>query len=50
MMPGPISGSVEILAELLECGTPLYALSIFRRKPFHLLSGGSISSAGFAAL
>jgi len=27
MMPGPIAGSVEILAELRSRGTPLYALS-----------------------
>jgi 2-haloacid dehalogenase len=29
MMPGPIAGSVEILAELKTLGTPLYALTNF---------------------
>jgi 2-haloacid dehalogenase len=36
MMPGPIAGSVEILAELRECGTPLYALSNFSAETFPL--------------
>src|SRR5246127_2086521 len=27
MMPGPVAGTVEILAELRDRGTPLYALS-----------------------
>jgi 2-haloacid dehalogenase len=34
MMPGPIAGTVEILAELRERGTPLYALSNFSAETF----------------
>ena len=34
MMPGPIAGAVEILAELHERGTPLYALSNFSAETF----------------
>jgi len=36
MMPGPIAGTVEILAELRERGTPLYALSNFSAETFAL--------------
>jgi 2-haloacid dehalogenase len=34
MMPGPIAGTVEILAELRERGTPLYGLSNFSAETF----------------
>src|SRR6516162_5139336 len=34
MMPGPIAGTVEILAELRERGTPLSALSNFSAETF----------------
>jgi 2-haloacid dehalogenase len=34
MMPGPIAGSVEILAELRARGTPLYLLSNFSAETF----------------
>jgi 2-haloacid dehalogenase len=34
MMPGPVAGTVEILAELRERGTPLYALSNFSAETF----------------
>jgi len=34
MMPGPIAGTVEILAELRQRGTPLYALSNFSAETF----------------
>jgi 2-haloacid dehalogenase len=34
MMPGPIDGSVEILAELRGRGTPLYVLSNFSAETF----------------
>ena len=34
MMPGPIVGTVEILAELRERGTPLYGLSNFSAETF----------------
>jgi 2-haloacid dehalogenase len=34
MMAGPISGSVKILAELRERGTPLYCLSNFSAETF----------------
>jgi 2-haloacid dehalogenase len=34
MMPGPISGSVEILAELRQRGTPLYALTNFSAETY----------------
>ena len=34
MMPGPIPGSVEILAELRAGGTPLYLLSNFSAETF----------------
>ena len=34
MMPGPIGGTVEILAELRERGTPLYLLSNFSAETF----------------
>ena len=34
MMPGPIAGTVDILAELRERGTPLYALSNFSAETF----------------
>jgi 2-haloacid dehalogenase len=34
MMPGPIPGTVEILAELRERGTPLYGLSNFSAETF----------------
>jgi 2-haloacid dehalogenase len=34
MMPGPIAGSVEILAELRDRGTALYALSNFSTETF----------------
>jgi 2-haloacid dehalogenase len=34
MMPGPIDGSVAILAELRERGTPLYALSNFSAETY----------------
>jgi 2-haloacid dehalogenase len=34
MMPGPIAGSVEILAELHARGTPLYLLSNFSAETF----------------
>ena len=33
MMPDPIAGSVEILAELKALGTPLYCLTISQRFP-----------------
>ena len=36
MMPGPIAGSVEILAELRARGTPLYVLSNFSAETFPL--------------
>lgn len=36
MMAGPISGSVEILAELHERGTPLYGLSNFSAETYPL--------------
>jgi 2-haloacid dehalogenase len=34
MMPGPISGTVAILAELHERGTPLYALTNFSAETY----------------
>jgi 2-haloacid dehalogenase len=34
MMPGPITGSIEILAELRARGTPLYLLSNFSAETF----------------
>jgi 2-haloacid dehalogenase len=34
MMPGPIAGSVEILAELKERGTPLYGLTNFSAETY----------------
>ena len=34
MMPGPIAGTVEIVAELRERGTPLYVLSNFSAETF----------------
>ena len=34
MMPGPIPGTVEILAELRDRGTPLYILSNFSAETF----------------
>jgi 2-haloacid dehalogenase len=34
MMPGPIAGSVEILAELRARGTPLYALTNFSAETY----------------
>ena len=34
MMPGPIAGSLEILAELRARGTPLYLLSNFSAETF----------------
>jgi 2-haloacid dehalogenase len=34
MMPGPIAGSVEILSELRERGTPLYCLSNFSAETY----------------
>ena len=34
MMPGPLAGAVEILAELRERGTPLYLLSNFSAETF----------------
>src|SRR6266566_4099 len=35
MMPGPIAGSVEILAELKDRGTPLYGLAnVAAARPF----------------
>jgi 2-haloacid dehalogenase len=34
MMPGPIAGSVEILAELRTRGTPLYALTNFSAETY----------------
>jgi 2-haloacid dehalogenase len=34
MMPGPIAGSVEILAELRDRGTPLYALTNFSAETY----------------
>jgi len=34
MMPGPIAGSVAILAELRERGTPLYALTNFSAETY----------------
>jgi 2-haloacid dehalogenase len=34
MMPGPIAGTVEILAELRERGAPLYGLSNFSAETF----------------
>jgi 2-haloacid dehalogenase len=34
MMPGPVAGTVEILAELREHGIPLYALSNFSAETF----------------
>src|SRR5580658_9418458 len=34
MMPGPIAGSVAILAELRARGTPLYALTNFSAETF----------------
>src|SRR6202035_2858406 len=34
MMPGPIAGSVRILAELRERGTPLYALTDFYAETY----------------
>jgi 2-haloacid dehalogenase len=34
MMPGPIGGSVAILAELRGRGTPLYALSNFSAETY----------------
>jgi len=34
MMPGPIAGTVEILAELRDRGTPLYILSNFSAETF----------------
>ncbi len=34
MMPGPISGTVAILAELRERGTPLYALTNFSAETY----------------
>lgn len=46
MAAGPISGTVEILAELRAREIPLYALTIGRRKPFLRLAGGSIFCSG----
>jgi 2-haloacid dehalogenase len=34
MMPGPIAGSVEILGELRDRGTPLYALTNFSAETY----------------
>ena len=34
MMPGPIAGSVEILAELKAAGTPLYCLTNFSAETY----------------
>jgi 2-haloacid dehalogenase len=34
MMPGPIAGSVEILAELRDRGTPLYCLTNFSAETY----------------
>ncbi len=34
MMPGPIAGSVEILAELRDRGTPLYGLTNFSAETY----------------
>ena len=34
MMPGPIPGSVEILAELKALGTPLYCLTNFSAETY----------------
>jgi len=34
MMPGPIAGSVEILAELKDRGTPLYGLTNFSAETY----------------
>src|SRR6202021_3879828 len=34
MMPGPIAGTVEILAELKDCGTPLYGLTNFSAETY----------------
>ena len=34
MMPGPITGSVEILAELRDRGTPLYGLTNFSAETY----------------
>jgi 2-haloacid dehalogenase len=34
MMPGPVKGSVEILAELRKRGTPLYALTNFSAETY----------------
>ena len=34
MMPGPIAGSLEILAELKDRGTPLYGLSNFSAETY----------------
>jgi 2-haloacid dehalogenase len=34
MMPGPIAGSVEILAKLKQRGTPLYALTNFSAETY----------------
>jgi len=34
MMPGPITGSVEIVAELMDRGTPLYGLTNFSAETY----------------
>ena len=49
MMPGPIAGSVEILAELKALGKSLYGLANFPRRLTRKLSSASSFCAGFAA-
>jgi 2-haloacid dehalogenase len=49
MMPGPVIGSVEILAELHARGTPLYALTNFSAETYPATFARLISSSGSAA-
>ena len=49
MMPGPITGSVEVLAELRDRGTPLYGLTNFSAEPIRRPSSGSNFCAGLTA-
>jgi len=49
MMPGPIAGSVEILADLKSLGAPLYSLTNFSAETYPPTFERSSFSAGFAA-